>query len=157
MLCYRTPSSLMLIIVVFFCHESDGVWPVLSRQYNVIIINIHIYSIGQVIFFVTDIGFHQLYGQTFFLSSGMFIVLLGNWFLNYKWSIVIYNKQWVLKDQVFASQFLTLIRTAIAKGLLSTATANRMSKVQNNSITEEDIIEHNRVNRMPKIYGVRKV
>ena len=144
MFCNRTPSSLMLIKVVFFCHESNGVWRVLSWPYHVIIINIFIYSIGQVIFFSLILASIRFMDRSSFCLLEMFIILLGNWFLNYKWGGVIYNEQWFLKDHVFGSQFLTLIWTVIARGLLSTAGANRTSKVQNSNIIEKDVFEQNR-------------
>lgn len=43
---------------VFFCHESKGVWAVLSRLYQVNTINIHIHSDRQFCF-LTDFGVHQ--------------------------------------------------------------------------------------------------
>lgn len=76
-----------------------------------------------------------------FLSSGMSITLLRNWFLIYKLGRNFCNKWCVLKPQIFESQFLTLMWTVMATGLLGTARAKRTSKVQNNKITEEEIIE----------------
>lgn len=146
MFCNRTPSSLILITVVFFCHESEEAWAVLSRPYQVNTINIHIYSLHlrHKFLFLLILASISSMDRPSFLSSGIPITLLGNWFLIYKLGRNFCNKWCVLKSQIFESQFLTLMWTVMATGLLGTARAKRTSKVQNNNITEEDITEQKR-------------